>query len=53
MRYDHRELQEMAQVALKAKRQMDPRYSQLIMAMMLRTGLDPEEIERKLKELAR
>jgi hypothetical protein len=51
-RYDKEQLQEMAQRALDARRQSDPRYFMLMVRMAAHTSLPAPVIEACLDKLA-
>lgn len=52
MRYTAAQLACMADTALQAKAKGDSRYLQLVMALMLKTGLNVPQIEQNIRALA-
>lgn len=52
-KYTPNELQSMAQTALDDKRQGGIDYMFLVMALMSRTGLNEQQVERRIDQLAR
>jgi hypothetical protein len=52
MRYSKQRLKEMAGKAIEAKNNGDYRYLQLSMTIAIKTGLSPESVDKKIKQLA-
>lgn len=52
-RYTRDQLRQMAIETLQAKAQGDARFDMLLLNMIMRTGLDPQVVIRKIEELSR
>lgn len=51
-KYTQDELRRWAQIALVARDSNDERYLALVLTLSMRTGLSPEEVEKRIKRLA-
>lgn len=53
MKYTDEQLKEIANLALAAKQNNDPRYFQFIMTVCMATGMSAAEVEQRTRELAK
>ena len=51
-KYNHEQIKKMAKQALLAQSKGDPRYMELIMRLMIITGMTQQMVESKIQELA-
>lgn len=51
-KYSKEQLKTMANETLNAKRNKDPKFEMLMITMVMATGLDPEEVLRRIQALA-
>lgn len=52
-KYTGAEIQRMARVALAARTNAPDKWLQLQLTLSMRTGINPHQIERRIKEMAR
>lgn len=50
-KYTEKQLSDMAEEVMQAKRNNDPRYEMMLITMCVSTGLDPRQVERNIESL--